>query len=284
MRNIEIQLKNPTLTSGDVAEGQVVLTCDDDFKCEQLYVTIKGRELARVVIHAGKVTVVHEEKRDHINHRIDLGENLSIPMGESRYDFSFQLPSNIPGSYEGAYGSIKYSMEAKAEVSWARDPKTKEDLPLAFNMELDSELVPESKSDFISQDGIDLLRAETNSDLFTLGTDVELRFYVDRDVKMRGIRAEIIGVELVEPKGHKMNTKRKLAEIYYPEEQIRRDSWTEIRIPTDTSWVESFKTELIDYKHILKITLDIARRPDKDIKIPIVLSRSAVSSPSVFDF
>ncbi|MHA1851184.1 MAG: sporulation protein, partial [Candidatus Thorarchaeota archaeon] len=146
MRKIEIQLKDPTPTSGDIVEGQVLVTCDDDFQCERLHVSIKGRELARVVIHAGKVTIVHEEKHDHIDHRIDLGENLTIPMGESRYDFSFPLPSNIPGSYEGAYGSIKYTIEAKAEVSWARDPQSKQDITLAFNSEIDAESIPGPKS------------------------------------------------------------------------------------------------------------------------------------------
>ena len=284
MRNIEIQLRNPTLTSGDVLEGQIIVTCDDDFQCERLHVSIKGRELARVVIHAGKVTIVHEEKLDHIDHRINLGENLTIPMGESRYNFSFPLPSSIPGSYEGAYGSIKYSIEAKAEVSWARDPKSKQDLSIAFNSELENESAPEPKSDFINQDGVDILRADTTRDRFTLGSDVDFRFYVDREVKMRGIRAEILGVEIVEPKGHRMDTKRNLVEIYYPDEEIRRDSWTEVRLPTDVSWVKSFTSKHIEYKHILKITIDVARRRDKSIEIPIVLNRSENQARSSFDF
>ncbi|MHA1849898.1 MAG: hypothetical protein ACTSW8_01405, partial [Candidatus Thorarchaeota archaeon] len=150
--------------------------------------------------------------------------------------------------------------------------------------EIDAESIPGPKSDFINKDGVDLLRVETTRDIFTLGNDAGLRFYVDRDAKMRGIRVEIIGVELVEPKGHKMNTKRKLAEIYYPDEEIRRDSWTEVKIPTDSNWIESFTTDLIEYKHIIKVTLDIARRPDKDIEIPIILSRSGSTSDSVFDF
>jgi len=282
MRKITIQLNDQSLTAGNVVDGHILVTCDDDFQCERLFVSLQGKEQARVVIHAGKVTIIHQEERDHIDHYIDLDENLTIPMGESRYDFSFTLPPNIPGSYKGPYGSIKYTIEAKAEISWARDLKSKQDLTLAFKSGLDAEFVPESKSDFIENDGIVLVKAETTQNRFTLGNDVNLRFYVDREAKMRGIRAEIIRVEHVEPKGHNMDSKESLAENYYPDDEIRRDSWTEVTLPTDISWVESFTTDLIQYTHILKITQDIARRRDKDIEIPIVLTREKIDSE--FDF
>ena len=283
MRKLQIQIKEQQLEAGETLEGQILITCDDDFQCERLFITLHGRELARVVIHAGKVTIVHEEKRDHIDHCIDLDEDLTIPMGESRYDFSFTLPPDIPGSYKGPYGSITYTVEAKAEISWARDLKSKQDITLAFNSETDAESVPGPKSDFIEKDGVVLVKADTTRDRFILGREVSFRFHVDRETKMRGIRAEIIGLEHVEPKGHKMHTKRSLAEIYYPDDEIRRDSWTEVTLPTDVSWVESFTTDIIKHTHILKVTMDVARRRDNDIEIPIVLTRSG-NTDSEFDF
>jgi hypothetical protein len=265
-------------------EGQVIVICDDEFQCERLFVSIRGQELARVVVHAGKVTIVHEETREHINHQIDLGEHLTIPMGESHYDFSFAIPSDIPGSYKGPYGSIQYNMEAKAEISLARDLKSKQDILLSFQSEMDTDYVLESKSEFIERDGIILVKAETTRTHFMLGNEIDLRFFVDRDAKMRGIRVEIISIEHVEPKGHKMRSMRKLAEIYYPDEEIRRDSWSEVMIPTDSNWAESFSTELIEYRHIVKVTLDIPLRRDKNIEIPIILNKVRSTDDSVFDF
>lgn len=207
-----------------------------------------------------------------------------MPMGESRYDFLFTLPSNIPGSCKGAYGSIKYSLKAKAEVSWARDPKSELELDVGFSQGIDSEIIPESVSDVIEKDGILLLRVESDRTRFFLGDDLVFRFMVDRDTKLRGIRAEIIGVEYVEPKGHKMNAKKSLIEIYFPEDEIRRDSWNEVKIPTSIDWMESFTSQVIEYKHLLKVTLDIARRPDKDIEIPVFLGRSSSYMKSEFEF
>ena len=284
MRKIEIQLDDASSINADIVKGQVLVTCDDDFQCERLYISLYGRELARVVIHAGKVTIVHEDKRDLVDEIIELGDNLTIPMGESHYDFSFTLPSNIPGSYKGAYGSIKYSLKAKAEVSWARDPKSELELDVGFSQGTNDQTIAESASDVIERDGILLLRVESDRTRFFLGDDLDFRFMVNRDTKMRGVRAEIIGVEYVEPKGHKMTSKKTLAEIYFTEDELRRDSWNEVKIPTNIDWMESFNSQVIEYKHILKVTLDIARRPDKDIEIPVFLGRSSSFMKSEFDF
>jgi hypothetical protein len=283
MRKITIQLNNQSLTAGDVVDGHVLVTSDKDFQCERLFVILRGREFVRVVIHIGNTAIVYQDKCEHIDNRLDLGENLPIPQGESRYEFSFPLPSHIPGSYKGQYATIEYTIEAKAEISRARDLKSKQDITMEFKSVLDAESVPGPKSDFIENEGISLVKADITRDQITLGNGIDFRFYVDREAKMRGIRAEIISVEHVEPEGNKTDSKKTLAEIYYPDDEIRRDSWIEATLPTEVSWVESFTTDIIKHTHILKITLDVARRRDKDIEIPIVLTRLG-NTDSEFDF
>ena len=283
MRKLTIQLNNQSLTAGDVVDGHVLATSDKDFQCEQLFVILRGREFVRVVVHLGNTAFVYQDKREHIDYRLDLGEKLTIPTGESRYDFSFTLPSHIPGSYKGQYASIEYTIEAKAEISWARDLKSKQDITMEFKSGFDAESVLGPKSDFIENEGITLVKADTTRNRFKLGNDVDFRFYVDRDAKMRGIRAEIMCVEHVEPEGNKTDSKKTLAEVFYPNDEIRRDTWTEVTLPTDVSWVESFTTDIIKHTHILKVTMDVARRRDKDIEIPIVLTRSG-NTDSEFSF
>ncbi len=283
MRKIEIRLNDEILTPGSTVEGQVLVTCDDDFQCERLHISLLGTEAVKVVVRIGKTTNIYQEKRDHVNDIVNLIETIMIPTGESRYNFSFTLPSNIPGSYNGTCGWIKYSLEAKAEISWARDLKSKLDLDLQLKQGTEKESIPEPKSDMIESDGITLLKVDTDTDHFSLGDNLDFRFFVDREASFRGIRAEIIGLEHVEPKGFKWDSKKELAEIYFQEEEFRRDSWVEVTIPTDSIWTESFTSELIEYRHFLKVTLDIARRRDKVIEIPIVLFRKN-NDKSDFDF
>lgn len=41
--------------------------------------------------------------------------------GHYAYCFSIQLPSNIPSSFEGEHGNIKYTLEAAIQRSWKDD-------------------------------------------------------------------------------------------------------------------------------------------------------------------
>ena len=107
---------------------------------------------------------------------------------------------------------------------------------------------------------------------------------VDNESNIRGVRTEIIGFEQVQPKGHEMHSKKTLAEVYYPDSEIRRDSWIEARIPTSEKWTESFSSKHIDYAHLIKVTLDVPRRLDKKIEIPIVLSQVIEDRFSDFEF
>ncbi len=283
MRKIEIQPLDETFTPGSTVEGQVLVTCDDDFQCERLHISLLGTEAVKVVVKRGRTTIIYQDKRDHVNDIVNLTKTITIPTGESRYNYSFTLPTDIPESYNGTCGWIKYSLEAKAEISWARDLKSKLDLALQLKQGTEKESIPEPKSDMIETDGIILLKAETDTDLFSLGDDLDFRFFVDRETSFRGIRAEIIGLEHVEPKGFKRDSKKELAEIYLQEEELRRNSWVEATIQTDSNWIESFTSELIEYRHYLKVTLDIARRKDKVIEIPIVFVRKK-NEKAEFDF
>ncbi|MHA2603425.1 MAG: hypothetical protein AM324_014990, partial [Candidatus Thorarchaeota archaeon SMTZ1-83] len=87
-----------------------------------------------------------------------------------------------------------------------------------------------------------------------------------------GVRAEIIGYEHVAPKGHARDAENVLATSYIEDDHLRRDSWMEMTIQTEPSWKSSFKTELIDYTHRLKVTLDIPMRLDRSVVVPLRLS------------
>ena len=88
---------------------------------------------------------------------------------------------------------------------------------------------------------------------------------------MRGVRVELFRSEHVEPKGYEIDTPQSLAESYFDNDDLIRDTWIEGTFPVDANWPQSFSSELIDVKYFLKFTLDIARRRDKSFEIPIVL-------------
>jgi len=53
------------------------------------------------------------------------GETVRIEAGTHRYPFTFQLPSNVPSSFEGEYGYVRYTAEAKMDRPWKFDHVTR---------------------------------------------------------------------------------------------------------------------------------------------------------------
>lgn len=52
-------------------------------------------------------------------------ERVELPVGQSEYYFSFQLPRNIPCSFEHEVGYIRYTAKAIVDRPWKFDWWTK---------------------------------------------------------------------------------------------------------------------------------------------------------------
>jgi len=46
------------------------------------------------------------------------GESIQLPGGNHRLPFTFTLPANVPSSFEGEVGSVRYTAEATMERPW----------------------------------------------------------------------------------------------------------------------------------------------------------------------
>ena len=52
-------------------------------------------------------------------------EEGKIPAGQRLYPFSLQLPQNLPSSYEGGIGFVRYAASCNVDVPWGFDIDTK---------------------------------------------------------------------------------------------------------------------------------------------------------------
>ena len=271
MRELEILLSKEEFIPGDTVNGTLVVRTDDDFECQGVQITFRGDEVAKVLVHAGKVTIVHSETREHANQTLDMVWDSIIPSGETRREFSFRLPEDVPGSYDGIHGRIRYVLQAQVQISWARDLKSEMELQVVSKPSSEV-LDSRSQEAMIEHDGNILLRVEATREDVILGDRFPFRLLLSPLVKIRGVRAEIIGYEHVAPKGNARDAENVLATSYIEDDHLRRDSWMEMTIQTEPSWKSSFKTELIDYTHRLKVTLDIPMRLDRSVVVPLRLS------------
>ncbi|XP_052278843.1 arrestin domain-containing protein 3-like isoform X1 [Dreissena polymorpha] len=53
------------------------------------------------------------------------GQSTLLQAGRHTFPFSFLLPPNLPSSFEGSFGNVRYSLKGKIDRPWKFDHKTK---------------------------------------------------------------------------------------------------------------------------------------------------------------
>lgn len=61
-----------------------------------------------------------------------------MPTGKYSYPFQFQLPPNLPTSFEGEYGHVRYWVRASIEKPWKFDHMTKKAFTVVSALDLNS--------------------------------------------------------------------------------------------------------------------------------------------------
>ena len=56
---------------------------------------------------------------------VGMGEDNCLPPGQHVYPFTFQLPPNLPSSFEGGEGFVRYSIKGTIDKPWKFDHDTK---------------------------------------------------------------------------------------------------------------------------------------------------------------
>ncbi len=283
MRKISLNLKKKTYLPGDRIEGFVTVSTDEYFECNRVVLSIKGQERSRVVRGSGDTRRVYLEKKQHIDKQIELVGSTGIQAGDTNFPFSFVLPENIPHSFQGTYGRVEYKLEAKVEVSWAIDPKTRKKMAVGRKHEMP---IAHSVYTNLDDDDARLLSVQLSSDVIHLGSDYPIKLMVSSEAKMRGVRVELIYHEFVSPKGHKATKKQTLAKLLFDELELPRQMWLDATIHTQGEWLLPFKSELIETYYKLKVTLDIVWRLDKVLWIPVKATHELEQSDekSSFEF
>ena len=269
MRKISLNLEKKTYLPGDRIEGFATVSTDEYFECNRVVLSIKGQERSRVVRGSGDNRRVYLEKKQHIDEQIELVGSTGMQAGDTNVPFSFVLPENIPHSFQGKYGRVEYKLEAKVEVSWASDPKTRKKITVGRKHEMP---IAHSVYENLDDDDARLLSVQLSSDVIHLGSDYPIKLMVSNEAKMRGVRVELIYHEFVSPRGHKATKEQTLAKLLFDELELPRQMWIDATIQTQSEWLLPFKSELIETYYKLKVTLDIAWRLDKTIWIPLKIT------------
>ncbi|MBD3405262.1 MAG: hypothetical protein GF411_03885 [Candidatus Lokiarchaeota archaeon] len=266
MKKVEIKLPKKFYEAGETVDGTLIVKSNKEFSCEKIWITFHGLEESRITIGSGRHKHDIIEQRDHVQEQKIIAEKTTLQEGENIYGFSFKIPDGSPATFVGAYSSIRYHIEAKIEISWAFDKSDKQEVRVR------EEHAPpdiQSENATIEEEGIIIARLEVPDIRIIPGKRFPIKLCIDPDLKMRGVRVEILQIEEVSPQGRKRKSVRTVSEIYIEDSEMSRGTWFEPTLLTYPAWPFPFKSDLIKIQFELKVTLDIPWKFDKEMRVPV---------------
>ncbi|XP_071114939.1 arrestin domain-containing protein 3-like [Haliotis cracherodii] len=141
--------------AGQMLQGHVILELNEPVKLKGIRITFRGRafvhwteQLMRgpgesrfreIRHHAAK-----EEYFDVSHPLIPRGsgnndEKKILAPGQYTYPFQFELPGNLPSSFEGQHGFLRYWVKVTMEKPWKNDYSTKKVFTVVCPMDLNRE-------------------------------------------------------------------------------------------------------------------------------------------------
>ncbi len=121
VRDIKIILDITNYSPGSLVEGQVMVSVDRPRRYHSMVINLQGG----AEVHWTKTrqfidrerTVHYRNSDTYVNREVVLWKaeyspTGSLPVGEHYLPFILELPQNIPHSFEGTYGQVRYELEA----------------------------------------------------------------------------------------------------------------------------------------------------------------------------
>ncbi|XP_063065710.1 arrestin domain-containing protein 3-like [Engraulis encrasicolus] len=121
-----------TFSNGDHISGRVTVHVSSPTKIQSLAIKAKGKAKVRWSEHYGNnTTVTYSDKEKYFSEEKLLLEegpagSLELAAGRHVYPFSFQIPDiDMPPSFKGSHGKIRYNLKAILSRSLHVDKKAK---------------------------------------------------------------------------------------------------------------------------------------------------------------
>ena len=276
MREVSIYSEKDQFRPGDEVSGHIVVSTDKYFSCNRIILKIRGKEYTHY--QAGKVHV--SETHKILDYDLTIWEGGDIQSGDTRVEFSFNLPEEIPSTHEGFYGEIDYSAEAVVEVDRANDPKAK----LKFTVYGHTPpYIPEPLDRLPIGEEKEHLQAEIPTDILRPNKGLVVKFRVKVRSRIKGIRLDILKREDIVCQGRNLDSTTALSEKHISITYNEFDQWIEETIHEDWSNMVPFEGKLIKTSLYLKVVLVVGLAFDPYIEFPLQLSGKGEKEEDLFD-
>ncbi len=276
MRKVSIYTEKDEFLPGEEVSGHVVVSTDESFTCNRVILKLRGKEYTHY--QAGKVHV--SETHDILKEDITIMEGKDIHSGDTRIEFSFKLPEEIPPVHEGFYGTIDYTVEAVVEVDRAMDPKSKINI-IVYGVTPPH--IPEPLDRLPLREDKEHLQAEIPTDILRPNKGLVVRFLVKERSRIKGVRIDIVKREDIVCQGRNLDSTSAVSEKRVPITFNEFDRWVEESIHEDWKSMVPFEGKLIKSTLVLKVVLEVGLALDPYIEFPLQLSGEGEKEDDLFD-
>lgn len=276
MREVSIYTEKDQFRPGDEVSGHVVVTTDNTFTCNRIILKLRGKEYTHY--QAGKIHV--SETHELLDDDITIWEGGDIHSGNTRIEFSFKLPEEIPPIHEGFYGTIEYPIEAVVEVDRAMDPKSKIKLNVYGHP---PPYIPEPLDRLPLREEGEHLQAEIPTDILRPNKGLVVRFLVKERSRIKGVRLDIAKREDVVCQKRNLDSTTAITEKHIPITFYEYDRWIEETVHEDWSSMVPFEGKLIKSSLVLKVVLEVGLSLDPCLEFPLRLSGEGEKEEGLFD-
>lgn len=266
MRQISIHTERNRYSPGERVIGYAVVSTSKEFDCNRIALRVEGKEYTHYQAGKAHVSETHEVLRKDMT----ISDGGIVSSGDTTVEFEFELPENIPPTHVGFRGSIQYTLEAVAEISRAKDTKSKSNLIVTSRPPL---YIPEPgpESPPIRREKEQLL-VELPTDIVRPNRDFDVRVCVRERPRVKGVRIEIHRREDVVCRGNKLNSTILVMNKQIPIGYSDFDRWVDEAVRFDLSTVIPFVAKLIKTSLVLKVIMEVGLAIDPSLEIPLKVS------------
>ncbi|XP_076175389.1 arrestin domain-containing protein 3 isoform X2 [Ptiloglossa arizonensis] len=147
---VEFERPSATYVAGETVHGNIVLEASSEKSVRGLYFTAKGEACVRwTETESGpnneSQEITYSNFQSYFNFQASIlranskNSRVHIPVGYQRYTFQFQLPNNIPSSFEHRYGHVRYTVKAVLDRPWKFDQECKTAFTVVSILDLNTE-------------------------------------------------------------------------------------------------------------------------------------------------
>ncbi|MCF2137882.1 MAG: sporulation protein [Candidatus Thorarchaeota archaeon] len=276
MREVQVLLNKNVFVPGETIEGTMTVTTDKEFKCNKVVMTIVA-ELTAITTYTDKHHHTRQNKKTRkiLEDHIVLAKKTTIAEGTTSFDFKYTLPSNALPSCSVFLGGVTYYAKGNVDVSWSIDPSDKTKftvLPVLQKMK------PQTQTETVKLKGGAEIIFEIPNDVLTPRQPIIVRTRIMGDPSIRGIRYKLIGYQRSKISLSKERNDLILAENEVPVEDLIGGQMSEIVFSLDDDYPIQLDTNALKLWYGIKITVDIPRRLDKTVEIPLIVGIPAVDT------